>query len=152
MVITDIRYAVNDLFAVQLQNNAERTMRRWVVRTEVEEHEVLVVGAALHAPLFRFKGQRLHLQILFGFGQLKRVELGGTRRIIFTQRVTFPGRRHHDATQVRVTIEGNAKHFPVSRSYQLALGNSLVKVGRCRSFSDSATLSMMSRLRSIEIR
>ncbi|SQC40383.1 Uncharacterised protein [Klebsiella pneumoniae] len=43
VVITDIRYAVDDLFAVQLQNNAERTMRRWVVRTEVEEHEVLVV-------------------------------------------------------------------------------------------------------------
>ena len=112
VVITDIRYAVDDLFAVQLQNNAERTMRRWVVRTEVEEHEVLVVGAALHAPLFRFKGQRLHLQILFGFGQLKRREFGSARRVIFTQRVTFPGLRHHDAAQVRVTVESNAKQIP----------------------------------------
>ena len=38
----------------------------------------------------------------------------------------------------------------VSRSYQLAFGNSLVKVGTCRSFSASATFNMMSRLRSIE--
>ena len=141
VVITDIRYAVDDLFAVQLQNNAERTMRRWVVRTEVEEHEVLVVGAALHAPLFRFKGQRLHLQILFGFGQLKRVELGGARRIIFTQRVTFPGRRHHDATQVRVTIEGNAKHFP---------GFTLIPVGVGEQFGEGRQMQIVFRQRHLE--
>ncbi len=85
-------------------------------------------GAALHAPLFRFKGQRLHLQILFGFGQLKRVELGGARWIIFTQRVTFPGRRHRDATQVRVTIEVMPNISQVSRSYRVGVGNGLVKV------------------------
>ncbi|GDW23402.1 hypothetical protein ExPUPEC119_01918 [Escherichia coli] len=109
VVVTDVWYAVDNLFAIKLQNDTESTVRRRVVRTEVEEHEVLVFGAALHPPLFRFEGQGFHLQILFGFGQLKRREFGSARRVIFTQRVTFPGLRHHDAAQVRVTVECNAK-------------------------------------------
>ena len=109
VVVTDVWYAVDNLFAIKLQNDTESTVRRRVVRTEVEEHEVLIFGAALHPPLFRFEGQGLHLQILFGFGQLKRREFGSARRVIFTQRVTFPGLRHHDAAQVRVTVECNAK-------------------------------------------
>ena len=112
VVITHVRHAVDDLFAIKLQDNTECTVRRRVVRAEVEEHKVLVFGTALHAPLFRFEGQRFHFEVLLGFSQLKRIEFGGARRIIFTQRVAFPGVRHHDATQIRVAVEGNAKHLP----------------------------------------
>ncbi|CDK44692.1 hypothetical protein [Escherichia coli IS1] len=112
VVVADVWYAVDNLFAIELQNDTESPVRRRVVRAEVEEHEVLVFGSALHPPLFRFEGQGFHLQILFGFGQLKRREFGSARRVIFTQRVTFPGLRHHDAAQVRVTVESNAKQIP----------------------------------------
>ncbi|MNQ85803.1 hypothetical protein D3C85_1009790 [compost metagenome] len=112
VVVTDVRNAVDNLFAIELKNNTECTVRRRVVWTEVEEHEVLVFGATLHAPIFRLEGQRFHLQILFGFGQLKRVEFGGACRVVFTQRVAGPGLRHHDARQVRVAIEGHTEHFP----------------------------------------
>ena len=141
VVITDVRYAVDDLFAIQLQNNTECTVGRRVVRTEVEEHEVLVVGAALHAPLFRFEGQRFHLQILLGFGQLKRIEFGSARRIVFTQRVAFPGRRHHDAAQIRVAIEGHAKHFP---------GFTLIPVGVGEQFGESRQMQIVFRQRHLE--
>ncbi|MNJ02741.1 hypothetical protein D3C73_1628020 [compost metagenome] len=57
MVVADVRHAVDDLFAVKLKNNTECTVRRRVVRTEVEEHKVLVFGTTLHAPVFRFEGQ-----------------------------------------------------------------------------------------------
>ena len=83
-----------------------------MVRTEVEEHKVLVFGAALHPPVFRFEGQRFHLQILLGFGQLKRIEFGGARRVVFTQRMPFPGRRHQQTRQVRVAVKRDTKHFP----------------------------------------
>ena len=83
-----------------------------MVRTEVEEHEVLVFGTALHAPVFRFEGQRLHFQILLRFGQLKRIEFGGARRVVFTQRMALPGMWHQQARQVRVTFDINTKHFP----------------------------------------
>lgn len=111
MVVADVRYAVDDFFAIKLQHNTERTVGRRVVRTEVEEHEVLIFGATLHAPIFRFEGQRFHFQILFGFSQLKRVEFSRTRRVVFTQRMAF-GMRHQQTRQVRVTFDVDAKHFP----------------------------------------
>ncbi|MNC25778.1 hypothetical protein D3C75_738780 [compost metagenome] len=112
VVIADIRNAIDNFFTVELQDNTECTVSRWVVRTEVQEHEVFMFTAALHAPIFRLEGQRFHLEVFFLFGQFKRIELGGTRRVVFTQRMAFPRWRHHDARQVRVTIKGNAKHFP----------------------------------------
>lgn len=123
-----------------------------MVRAEVKEHKVLVFGPALHAPLFRFEGQRFHFQILFGFGQLKRVKFGCARRVVFTQRVAFPGRRHHDAAQIRVTIEGHAKHLPGFTLIPVGVREQFGEGRQMQIVSDNATLSMMSRLRSIEIR
>ena len=136
VVVADIRNAVDDLFAIKLQNNTERTVRGGVVRAEVKEHKVLVFGPALHAPLFRFEGQRFHFQILFGFGQLKRVKFGCARRVVFTQRVAFPGRRHHDAAQIRVTIEGHAKHLP---------GFTLIPVGVREQFGEGRQMQIVFR-------
>src|SRR5688572_1441914 len=65
VVVTDVRHAVDNLFAIKLQNDTECTVRRRMVRTEVEEHEVLIFGATLHAPVFRLEGQRLHLEFFF---------------------------------------------------------------------------------------
>ncbi len=112
VVVTDVRYAVDDLFTVQLQDDAERTVRRRVVRAEVEEHVVLVRTGALHAPVFRLEARGFFLKLLLGQGQAERVELGGTGGEVLAQRVTFPGRRHHDAGQVRVTGKVDAVHVP----------------------------------------
>ena len=136
VVVADVWHAVDNLFAIKLKDNTESTVRRRVVRTEVEEHEVLVVGTALHAPVFRFEGQRLHLQILLGFGQLKRIEFGSACRVVFTQRVAGPGLRHHDARQVWVAVEGHAEHFP---------GFTLVPVGVREKFGDRRQMHVVFR-------
>ncbi len=141
VVIADIRHAVDDFFTVKLQDNTKRTVRRRVVRAEVEEHKVLVVSPALHPPVFRLKGQRFHFQILLGFGQLKRVEFGRARRIIFTQRMAFPGLRHHDARQVRVAFDINTKHLP---------GLTLVPVGVREKFSEGRHAQVVFRQRHLE--
>ena len=141
VVVADVRYAVDNLFAIKLQNNTECTVRRRVVRAEVKEHKVLVFGPTLHPPLFRFEGQRFHFQILLGFGQLKRIEFGGARRVVFTQRVAFPGRRHHDATQVRVAVKGDAEHFP---------GFTLIPVGVREKFGQRRYVQIVFRQRYLE--
>ncbi|KPC00018.1 Uncharacterized protein AC506_1613 [Pseudomonas syringae pv. maculicola str. M6] len=112
VVVTNVRNAVDDFFAVQLQDDAECTVSRRVVRPQVEEHIVLVLAGALHAPVFRAKARGFFFQLLFGEGQAVRVELGCAGREVLAQRVTFPGRRHHDAAQVRVAREVDTEHVP----------------------------------------
>ena len=141
VVVADVRYAVDDFFAIKLQHNTERTVGRRVVRTEVEEHEVLIFGATLHAPIFRFEGQRFHFQILFGFSQLKRIKFGRTRRVVFTQRMTFPGMRHQQTRQVRVTFDIDAKHFP---------GFTLIPVGVREQFGESRYAQIVFRQSHLE--
>ena len=136
VVVTDIRNAVDNLFAIKLKNNTECTVRRRVVWTEVEEHEVLVFGTTLHAPVFRLEGQRFHLQILLGFGQLKRIEFSRTCRVVFTQRMAGPGLRHHDARQMRVAVEGHTEHFP---------GFTLVPVGVREKFCERRQMHVVFR-------
>ncbi len=117
----------------------KRTVRRRVVRAEVEEeHKVLVVSPALHPPVFRQRSAPFPDHS--GFGQLKRVEFGRARRIIFARRMALRGfAAHHDARRVRGGLRYQYKHLPDIRSYQLALGKSLVKVG-AQVVSDNATL------------
>ncbi len=112
MVVADVRNAVDDFFAVQLQNDTERTVSRRVVRPQVEEHVVLVGARAFHAPVFRTEACCFLFQLLFGEGQAVRVKFRCTGREVLAQRVAFPGRRHHDAAQVRVAWEVDAEHVP----------------------------------------
>ncbi len=112
VVVSDVRDAVDDLFTVQLQDDAERTVRRRVVRAEVEEHVVLVGSGTLHAPVFRTETRGFFLKLLLGEVEAERIEFGGARREVLAQRVTFPGWRHHDARQVRVAFEVDAEHVP----------------------------------------
>jgi len=83
-----------------------------VVRTQVEEHVVLVGPGTLHAPVFRTEARGFFLKLLLGEVEAERIEFGGARREVLAQRVTFPGRRHHDARQVRVAFEVDAVHVP----------------------------------------
>ena len=112
VVVTDIRYTVDNLFTIKLHDDTEGTVRRWVVRAQVEEHKVLIIGTAFHAPVFWFEGHAFHFQIFFLLCQLKRIELGSTRRVIFTQRMAFPALWHHDTCQVWVPNDINTEHFP----------------------------------------
>lgn len=112
VVVTDVRHAVDDFFAVQLQDDTEGTVRRRVVRAQVEEHVVLVGAGAFHAPVFRPEACSLFFKLLLGEVQAEWVEFGGARREVLAQRVTFPGRRHHDARQVRVAREVDTEHVP----------------------------------------
>ena len=112
VVVANVWHAVDDLFAVQLQDDTEGTVSRRVVRAQVEEHIVLVFAGTLHAPVFGAEACGFFFQLHFGQGQAVRIELGRTRREVLAQRVTFPGRRHHDARQVRVAFEVDTEHVP----------------------------------------
>lgn len=112
VVVADVRYAVDDLFTVQLQDDTERTVRGRVVGAEVEEHVVLVGALALHAPGFRVEACRFLFKLLLGQGQAVGIELGGAGRVVLAQRVAFPGGRHHDAAEVRVAGKVDAEHVP----------------------------------------
>ena len=83
-----------------------------MVRAQVEEHVVLVGAGALHAPVFGAEARRLFFKLLLGEVEAVRVEFGGAGREVLAQRVTFPGRRHHDARQVRVAREVDTEHVP----------------------------------------
>ena len=112
VVVADFRYAIDDFLTVELQNDAERTVRRRVVGAEVEEHVVLMLAAAFHAPVFRFEARGFFFQLLLGQGQAERIKFSGARRVILAQRVTFPRGRHHDPRQVRVAAEVDAIEVP----------------------------------------
>ncbi|XMR53605.1 hypothetical protein ACLK2G_12130 [Escherichia coli] len=76
VVIADVGHAVADLFPVELQHQAEGAVRGGVVRPEVQEHVVLVLVAAGHAPLFRLEQQVVLLLIL-----LDRIEREGINSV-----------------------------------------------------------------------
>ncbi len=116
VVIADLGHAVDDLFAVQLQDDAEGTVGRGVVRAQVQEHEVGIFRMFLHAPLFGLESQGFLFEILFGGVQRIGIELGGPRGIVLAQRVPLPVVGHQHALGQRVAIEVDAvhvEHFPL---------------------------------------
>ena len=128
VVVADVGHAVDDLFTVQLQDDAEGAVGTGVVGAQVEEHVVLVAGAALHAPFFRIEAQGFLGFVLTGDIQNERIEFGGAGRVVLAQGVTLPVTRHQQAEQVGVALEVNAKqikHFafvPVGVGPDLAYG------------------------------
>jgi hypothetical protein len=112
VVVADVRHAVDNLLAVELQHDAEGAVRGGMVGAEVQEHEVLLGSAALHAPLFRLEQQRLLVQILPHLVQHEGIEFGGPCVVFLAQRVPFPARRTQDAAQVRVAGESDAEQVP----------------------------------------
>ncbi len=112
MVVADLRHAIEDFLAIELQDDTEGTVGRRVVRAEVEEHVVLVLAVALHAPVLGLEAQGFLFQVLLGGVQAVGIELGGARRVVLAQRMAFPGRWHQHASEERVAIEGDAEHVP----------------------------------------
>ena len=112
MVIADVRHRADDLFAVELQHHPEHTVHGWMVRAHVEEHELAVGGLAFHAPVFRLELERVFFLVLAFRVQMQWLEFGRARGVILAQRMAFPGRRHHDAAQIRVAVEHDAEHVP----------------------------------------
>ena len=112
VVEADLGHRVDDLLAVELQHNAQDAVRARMLRAEVEEDEIAVVAAALHAPLFGAEAQRFLFGLLLLFGKLERPHLGGARRMILSQRMPCPAPRHQDALQVRVAGKGDSEHVP----------------------------------------
>ncbi len=82
VVIADIRHAVDDFLAVQLQHDAKCAVCRRVVGTEVEEHVIGVRRVPAHAPLLGYEAQRLLLHVLLCGIQRIRVEFRGARRVV----------------------------------------------------------------------
>ena len=112
VVVADVGHRVDHHFAVQLQRDAEYTVHRGVVGSQVEEHELSVFGGAGHTPLFGLEQQRFLLRVLFFLVETERFHLGGPGRMVLAQGVPFPGGGQQDAAQVGVAAELHAEHVP----------------------------------------
>ena len=53
MVEADVGHGIDDLFAVELQHDAQHAVRARVLRAEVQEHEIGVVALAAACPILR---------------------------------------------------------------------------------------------------
>ncbi len=111
VVIADIWYAVFNFFTVHLQNHTECTMRRRVVRTQVQEHEVFVSCAAFHTPVFRNETKMFLFVVLLRLVLTVRRIFSRTCRIFFTKWMTFPVSWQQDTTKHWMPFEVDAKHI-----------------------------------------
>ena len=112
VVVADVGHGVDDLLAVQLEDDAQDAVRAGVLRPEVEEHEVGVFALPLHPPVLGAELQRLFLRFLLVVGQAEGRHLGGARGMVLAQRVALPGRRHQYPLEVGMAVEGDAEHVP----------------------------------------
>src|SRR5690554_2451488 len=110
-MIADVGYTVFYFFTIQLQDDTERTVRRWVVRPQVQEHDVFVFVTAGQTPVFRYKTQVFLFKILLGLVLHIRGIFSGTCRIFLAQRVTFPIGWQQDTTEHWMPFEVNAEHI-----------------------------------------
>src|SRR5262245_54865176 len=112
MVVADVRHDIQYLFAAELQDEAQDAVSAGMLRPKIEEHKIGILAAAFESPIFRAKLQRRLLSVFLLFGQTELPHLGGARRMFFAQGVALPGRRHQDAPQMRMAVEGDAEHVP----------------------------------------
>ena len=112
MVIADVRHRVAYFLAVELQNDAEGAVRGRMIRAEVQEHEILFLVAALHAPLFGVELQRRLLFVLPRRGEQIGVEFRGARRVVLAAWMALPVARQKNPFEVRMTFEADAEQIP----------------------------------------
>ena len=112
VVKADLGQAVDDLLAVELQDDADDPVGAGMLRADVQEHEIRALAGTLHAPVLRAEAQRLLLAVLALVGKLERPHLRGPGRMLLAQRVALPGKGHEDAAQRRVSVEAHAEHVP----------------------------------------
>src|SRR6266567_1525508 len=107
-----LRYGIDNLFAIQLENYAQNTMRAGVLRTHIQENKVRSLVFSRHAPLFRAEPQCFLFDVLLFVRQDKRAHLRSTCRMFLAQRMPRPRPRHENARQMRVLVEDDTKHVP----------------------------------------
>ena len=112
VVVADVRHAIEDFLAIQLQHDPEGAVRRGVVGPQIQEHVISVGRATGHAPFLGHEAQRFLLEVLFGVVQAEGVEFGGARRVILAQRMALPGAGHQEPHQVGVTLELDTEKIP----------------------------------------
>src|SRR6185437_3769972 len=112
MVESDIRHSVDDLFAIQLQNNSQHTVSSGMLWADIEKKKVGAVPTATHAPGFGLKAQGLLLALFLLFRQLEWTHLRRTRRVIFPQRVPNPGIWHEQSLEMRMILERDSEPVP----------------------------------------
>ena len=97
MMKPDLRDRVDDLLALELEDDAEHAMHARMVGAEVEEHEIGGLAVPLHAPFLGAEAQRLLLGDLALLSEDVRLHLGRPCDVVLAKRVACPGRRRQDA-------------------------------------------------------
>ena len=92
--VADVGHDAHDGFAIDLQHQAQHAVRRRMLRAHVQDHRLVL------RPRLQRRGRWSHVRHALA------VALDG---IILAQRMAFPVFRHHDARQVRMSVEANAE-------------------------------------------
>ena len=100
VVVADVRHGVDDVLAVELEDDAQDAVRPGMLRPQVEEHEVGVLGLALSCPTPRDGTAAPSALPPPARRTAERRHFGGAGRMVLAQRVALPGVRHQDAPQV----------------------------------------------------
>ena len=122
-----LRYGIDNLFAIQLEDYAQNTMRAGVLRANIQKNEIGILVLSRHAPFFWAELQCFLFGVLRFVRQSKGAHLRGACRMVLTQRMPRPRPRHENARQMRMLVEDDTKHIP-----HLAL----IPVGRRTDVSD----------------
>ena len=109
---TDLRHRIHDFLAVKLQDDAQHSMGSGMLRSDVEEEEILAVAAGPHAPVLGPEAHRLLFGFLLFVGQLERTHFRSSRGMILAKRMSHPGLRHKQAFQVWMSLKADPEHVP----------------------------------------
>src|SRR5690348_17582495 len=83
MVKSNLRHRIHDLFSVQLQNDAQNTVRARMLRPDIQEKNFATGPGAPHAPFLRAESKRLLLGSLFVLRKAEFAHLRRPLRVIF---------------------------------------------------------------------
>ena len=112
VVEADFGNGIDDLFAIELQSDAQDTVRARMLGAEIEKHEIRAVAFATHAPFFGTEAQRLLLGHFLFRRQLIRPHLRRASWMVLAQRMSDPALRHQNALQMRMPVKNDSEHVP----------------------------------------
>src|SRR5687768_9341372 len=111
MMESYVRNDIHYVFAVELQNKAQHSMRARMLRTDVEKHEVGVLALPDHAPFFGLELKSCLLDVNFFIIQTEGAHLRSSCRMFLSQRVAFPRQWHKNPSKVGMPFETDTKHI-----------------------------------------
>src|SRR5579872_1847479 len=112
MMKADLRNAVNNDFAIELQNNSQHAMSSRMLRTHVQEDEIARCARPLHPPFFGSEPKRFLLGFLLVLWKLEGSHFCCASGMILTQWMPHPTLGHQNTGKVRVAVKNDAKHIP----------------------------------------